>query len=149
MDLITLAVANAEKIIPDTTPQFTATVVISGIGIVLAMLVLLIIIFQIFGAIMSKAATKNKDKKAKAKKVEDAPVIVESTTISSAKSNDSAVNGEIVAAISAAIYQLEGENAVITSITPAATPLPVRKQNPITCRNPWANSAIVENTMSF
>ena len=149
MDLITLAMANIEKIVPDDGPIFTSTVVISGIVIVVAMLVLLIIIFELFGKVVSKAQSKKSAKKTNAKKVEDAPVIVESTPAPQAKANDGSVSGEIVAAISAAVYQLEGEDATICSITPAAAPVPVRKQNPITCRNPWAQSAVVENTMSF
>ena len=58
------------------------------------------------------------------------------------------ISGEIVAAISAAVYMMEGEGAVVTSIAPAAA---VRAQapNPITRRNPWAFAAISENTRPF
>ena len=58
------------------------------------------------------------------------------------------ISGEIVAAISAAVYMMEGEGAVVTSIAPAA---PVRAQapNPITRRNPWAFAAVTDNTRPF
>ncbi len=57
------------------------------------------------------------------------------------------ISGEVVAAISAAVYMMEGEGTVVTSIAPAA----VRTQtpNPITRRNPWAFAAITENTRPF
>lgn len=58
------------------------------------------------------------------------------------------ISGEIVAAISAAVYMMEGENAVVTSIAPAA-PVRAQVQNPITRRNPWAFAAITENTRPF
>ena len=52
------------------------------------------------------------------------------------------VSQEIVAAISAAVYMMEGENAVVTSITPM-------RKNPINTRNPWAMAAVVQNTKPF
>ena len=56
------------------------------------------------------------------------------------------ISGEIVAAISAAVYMMEGEGAVVTSIAPATR---AQAPNPITRRNPWAFAAISENTRPF
>ena len=55
------------------------------------------------------------------------------------------VSEEIVAAISAAVYMMEGEGAVITNIAPAKA----IRQNPIKTRNPWAMAAIMQNTKPF
>lgn len=58
------------------------------------------------------------------------------------------ISGEVVAAISAAVYMMEGEGAVVTAIAPA-TPVRTQVKNPITRRNPWAFAAISENTRPF
>ena len=55
------------------------------------------------------------------------------------------ISGEVVAAISAAVYMMEGEGAVVRAITPVRAQTP----NPITRRNPWAFAAISENTRPF
>lgn len=144
MDLITLVTS----VTPDRSLGFTVTVIIAGLGIVLGTLALLIVVFYAFGAIMSatqKSAKKKAQKIAeeKAKNVPiPAPVIPQSIPAPAPATQDG-VTPEIVAAISAAVYQLEGENAVVASITP------IRKQNPITGRNPWANAAVIDNTRPF
>jgi hypothetical protein len=55
------------------------------------------------------------------------------------------ISGEVVAAISAAVYEIEGSGAKIASITPVRS----TKKNPITGRNPWANAAVIDNTRPF
>lgn len=141
MDILTLATS----VIPDRSLGFTATVIIAGLGIVLGTLAVLIVVFYAFGAIMN-ASQKAKNKKNE-KVVEEAkkPVIPAPAIpvpVAPPVAEDG-VSGEIVAAISAAIYEMEGAGAVVTSITP------IRKQNPITSRNPWANAAVVDNTKPF
>lgn len=141
MDLINLATS----VTPDRSIGFTVTVIIAGLGVVLGTLAILIVVFYAFGAIMTKTQKASKNKKTK----KDA-VIAPQTTAPAPKTQAPApvaqqgVSGEIVAAISAAVYAMEGNsNSVITSITP------VRKQNPITGRNPWSNAAVIDNTRPF
>lgn len=141
MDIITLATS----VVPDRSIGFTATVIIAGLGIVLGTLAVLIVVFYLFGAIMNASQKTKKKKDAKAveetkKQVIPAPTIPAPVV---PPVTEDGVSGEIVAAISAAIYEMEGANAVVTSITP------IRKQNPITSRNPWANASVVENTKPF
>lgn len=142
MDILTLATS----VIPDRSLGFTATVIIAGLGIVLGTLAVLIVVFYAFGAIMN-TSQKAKNKKAK-KIVEEAKPkqVIPTPTIPAPAPTpvaENGVSGEVVAAISAAIYEMEGAGAVVTSITP------IRKQNPITSRNPWANAAVVENAKPF
>ena len=51
------------------------------------------------------------------------------------------ISGEIIAAISAAVYAIEGPSAVVRSVT--------RKKSPVSSRNPWAQAAINDNTRPF
>ncbi len=141
MDLITLATS----VIPDRSVGFTVTVIVAGLGIVLGTLAVLIVVFYVFGSIMSK--TQNASNKKKAKKNAAIPP---QKTVPAPKQMpfspvaEQGISGEVVAAISAAVYAMEGNsNSVITSITP------MRKRNPITGRNPWANAAVIENTRPF
>lgn len=137
--------ALATSITPDRTPTFTATVVIAGLGIVLVTLAVLIVVFKLFGNIVSKSQNKSKKKAVEAQQkemqqVSTAPAA--KTAVPVAKPAQQGISGEVVAAISAAVYAIEGEGAVIRSITP-------KKQSPIGVRNPWAQAAVIENTRPF
>lgn len=131
--------------VPDTGAAFTATVVIAGLGIVLVTLAVLIVVFKVFGNIVSKSQNK-----AKQKTVEQQQAMMKQSAQSVSVSNAAPVKApvaqgistEVVAAISAAVYAVEGENAVIRSITP-------KKQSPIGVRNPWAQAAVIDNTRPF
>ncbi len=154
------------ELTPDTSGTFTATVVIAGIVIVVAVLFLLILIFQLFGVIAPKINAKveasekkraeRKARRAKAKAEKKAvkngeivpkemrtpapaPAEVSAAPVSAQPVADDGVSGEVVAAISAAIAQFEGKNVVIRSI---------RKKN-VSGRNPWANAANIDNTRPF
>ncbi|WP_296967903.1 OadG family protein [uncultured Eubacterium sp.] len=143
MDTITLATG----IIADRSVTFTATVIVAGIGIVLCTLLVLIGVFYAFGAIVSKSQAKTKKNEAKkmqsameadlskAKPAAPAPVSAPAPVV------EEGISGEVVAAISAAVYSMEGSSAVIRSVT--------RKTSPITTRNPWAQAAVVDNTRPF
>lgn len=143
MDTITLATG----IVADRSATFTVTVIVAGIGIVLCTLLVLIGVFYAFGAIVSKSqakAKKNEAKKmqgameadlSKAKPAAPAPVSAPAPVV------EEGISGEVVAAISAAVYSMEGSSAVIRSVT--------RKTSPITTRNPWAQAAVVDNTRPF
>lgn len=137
--------ALATSITPDRTPTFTATVVIAGLGIVLVTLAVLIVVFKLFGNIVSKSQNKSKKKAVEAQQkemqqVSTAPAA--KTAVPVAKPAQQGISGEVVAAISAAVYAIEGEGAVIRSITP-------KKQSPIGVRNPWAQAAVIDNTRPF
>ena len=137
--------ALATSITPDRTPTFTATVVIAGLGIVLVTLAVLIVVFKLFGNIVSKSQNKSKKKSVEAQQkemqqVSTAPAA--KAAVPAAKPAQQGVSGEVVAAISAAVYAIEGEGAVIRSITP-------KKQSPIGVRNPWAQAAVIDNTRPF
>lgn len=142
MDTITLATG----IIADRSVTFTATVIVAGIGIVLCTLLVLIGVFYAFGAIVSKSQAKTKKNEAKKMqsameadlsnaKPAPAPVSAPAPVV------EEGISGEVVAAISAAVYSMEGSSAVIRSVT--------RKTSPITTRNPWAQAAVVDNTRPF
>ena len=120
----------------------------AGLGIVLATLAVLILVFKVFGNIVSKSQNKAKEKakKEQLEKMQNAaanPAPVSKKPV--AQSEQSGISGEVIAAISAAIYATEGENAVIRSVTPVIP----KKQSPVSVRNPWANAAIIENTRPF
>lgn len=154
-------------ILADSSVEFTATVVISGISIVVGVLFLLILVFQAFGKIAPKieafsrkvdekfTALKQqlKDKRAakKAAKAAESSDAVDSDAedyITEVPITDAPVpapvvqqgiSGEVVAAISAAIAATEGSSAVIRSI---------KKKN-VGGRNPWAQAAVNDNTRPF
>ena len=138
--------ALATSIVPDRSATFTATVVIAGLGIVLATLAVLIVVFKLFGNIVSKSQNKAKKKAVEAQQKEmqqaSAAPAAKATPVAAAKPAEQGISGEVVAAISAAVYAVEGEGAVIRSITP-------KKQSPIGVRNPWAQAAVIDNTRPF
>lgn len=138
MDILTLATS----VTPDRSIGFTSTVVIAGLGIVLGTLAILIVVFYLFGAILS-ASQKSAKKKAQKKAEENAKVVIPQPVIpqQSTQAVEKGINPEVVAAISAAVYEIEnGKSVTITSIT---------RKNPITGRNPWAQAGVIDNTMPF
>jgi len=149
MDLITLATS----LQPDTSVAFTATVIIAGLGIVLATLAVLIVVFYAFGSVVSKAEgsskkkaqKKNAENKISQPKTENSAAKVTSAVSAAAPAVQDGISGEVVAAISAAVYAIEGADASISAITPVRN----TKKNPITGRNPWAQAAVIENTKPF
>lgn len=121
------------------------TVVVAGISIVLGTLFVLILVFYAFGAIVSKTTAKANARKAQKEKSNalptPAPVPAPKPAPAPAPVVEQGISGEVVAAISAAVYSMEGSSATITSIA--------RKTNPTTTRNPWAQAAVVDNTRPF
>lgn len=145
MDLITLATS----VVPDRSLGFTITVIVAGLGIVLGTLAVLIVVFYAFGAIMSKsqaikdkkAAKKLEEKmQAEAKKLAETKVDTPAPAPTPAPAVEEGISGEVVAAISAAVYCMEGSGATICSI---------KRQSPITARNPWAQASVIDNTRPF
>ncbi|MBQ9228184.1 MAG: OadG family protein [Eubacterium sp.] len=135
---------------PDSSLAFTLTLVVAGIGTVLAMLALLILIFKLFGATMSLSQKRAEKKKSKANKADGAsadrfpdisqmPVIEPLPPVEAGADGD--VTPEIVAAITAAVYMLEGDGVTVTSVTK-------RRSRP-SGRPVWAQAAVNENTRPF
>ena len=135
----------ATSVVPNTGGEFTATVIIAGLGIVLSTLALLIVVFKLFGNIMEKSQQSKKKKQAQKQLRQMEQEVQAASSVSAPIVEKSAVqegiSGEIIAAISAAVYAIEGPNAVVRSVT--------RKKSPVTSRNPWAQAAINDNTRPF
>ena len=106
---------------------------------------LLIIIFYLFGKVVSSAEAKakkgktNKITKSEQKLPTPAPAKKASAP---APQVEAGISGEVVAAIAAAVAVSEGEGAVVKSI---------RRVNVanVRGRNPWANAAVYDNTRPF
>lgn len=143
MDTITLATG----IIADRSVTFTVTVIVAGIGIVLCTLLVLIGVFYAFGAVVSKSQANAKKKEAKKMQsdmeaaLSKASESVPAPAPASAPVIEEGISGEVVAAISVAVYAMEGGSAVIRSVS--------RKTSPVSTRNPWAQAAVVDNTRPF
>lgn len=145
-------------IVADSSPTFTATVVIAGISIVLGVLLLLILVFKVFGMIAPKIdaySTAREQKKAEKAKNKTAQNISNNTAAGSVKQEakpvagkkpsppaptvESGIPNETVAAIAAAVVASEGSGVVIRTI---------KKKN-VSGRNPWAQAANIDNTRPF
>lgn len=135
-------------IVADRSVEFTATVVIAGISIVLGVLLLLIFVFFLFGKIVSGMENRNNKKKAAAQQeflakkentvpMPKAPVAPKAPI--AAPVVEQGISGEVVAAITAAVVASSGPTAVVRSI---------QKKN-VGSRNPWASAATFDNTRPF
>lgn len=144
MDIFTMAT----NVVPDRSLAFTLTVVIGGIGIVLGTLIVLILVFFAFGKIMSVSQARAKKKEAKKIQSEMqanlSKVSAAAPTPASAPAPvvEDGIPQEVVAAISAAVYAMDGGAGVVRSITK-------KTGSPITTRNPWAQAAVADNTRPF
>lgn len=124
---------------PDGSAVFTATVVISGIVIVVGVLLLLIFIFQLFGKIVSGAEAKAKKKNNSAENKNEKIPMPKIPAPKPAPVVEEGISGEVVAAIAAAVAMSEGPQAVVRSI----------KRKDVSSRNPWAQAAQINNTKPF
>lgn len=146
MDIFTMAT----NVVPDRSLAFTLTVVIGGIGIVLGALMVLILVFFAFGKIMSVSQARAKKKEAKKIQSEmqanlskvSAAAPTSTPASSPAPVVEDGIPQEVVAAISAAVYAMDGGAGVVRSITK-------KTGSPITTRNPWAQAAVADNTRPF
>lgn len=147
----------------DTSAVFTSTVVIAGISIVVGVLLLLILIFNVFGKIVpiierkSKAAEERaaarkaarKARRAAKKAAKKGETVEESSPAAEVSAPiptpvpapivESGISGEVVAAIAAAVAVTEGSGAVVRSI----------KKKKVSGRNPWSAAATADNTRPF
>ena len=140
----------ATNVVPDRSLAFTLTVVIGGIGIVLGALMVLILVFFAFGKIMSVSQARAKKKEAKKiqsdmqDNLSKVSAAAPTPTPASAPAPvvEDGIPQEVVAAISAAVYAMDGGAGVVRSITK-------KTGSPITTRNPWAQAAVADNTRPF
>ena len=130
---------------PSSSVEFTSTVVIVGFGSVIAALILLIIIFNIFGKIMTFASSlkekRKKENDSPAPQGVPAPPVIKSGEVPPPPQIEEGIAPEVIAAISAAICAYEGEGVKITSLR--------RRQPKSTAYNPWAFAAQSANTRPF
>lgn len=133
-------------LVADSSPAFTSTVVISGPTIVLAVIAVLVLILFLIGRASRRAADVKKHLTQHEKDLRDGTINGKKPKKREfrepAPAAPQGVTPEVVAAISAAVYMLEGEGAVVKSIRPL-------RKNPISNRNPWAAAAVAENTKPF
>lgn len=149
----------------DTSGTFTATLVIAGIVIVVGMLLLLILIFNLFGKFVpvlervtnavnakmaawwagvkaNRAAKKAEKNGERIETAEPAPSLsAPQVSVKSAPAPvvEQGISDEVVAAIAAAVAATEGAGAVVRSI---------KKKN-VGGRNPWSAAATADNTRPF
>ncbi len=124
--------------------QQVATVVVAGVGVVLAVLIVFVFILGGFGNIASRVSGMGKNKSEKVLPSDDeikiTPLQNSVQKPSAAPAEGQGISGEIIAAITAAIAAEEGNsNFVIRSV----------KRKNVSGRNPWAMAAIAENTRPF
>ncbi|MCD7723920.1 MAG: OadG family protein [Clostridiales bacterium] len=125
-----------------------ATVVISGVGIVLSVLIVLILVFYAFGALVSKSeklARQRKEKKAQKAKAQPpaVPLAVKEEAPESAPAVQKAdPDGELIAVIAAAVGAHEQSgNFTIKSVK--------KKNIRPSGGNAWARAAVSQNTRPF
>ena len=115
--------------------KYAGNVTLSGLIIVFAMLIALVVILSIFGYFMASLLKNNSKPKVEKKNKEEIKV---STTKTLPDENES----EIIAAISAAVmmmYDGTGVTPVIRSVRPANKGV----------RSAWAAAGVANNTRSF
>ena len=137
MDLITLAAKDYGNV-AENMGTYGGNVTGSGLVIVFAMLVLLVIIISVFGMVMSRlSGAPKKEKPKKEPKVEVKPSAPAAPVTTASSEED-----DIVAAISAAVmmmYEGTGKTPVIRSIRPAAKGV----------RSAWGMAGVMNNTRPF
>ncbi len=117
------------------------SVVITGLVIVFGMLLLFVLLFGVFGKLMSAISNTGKSKTTNSAtlKSDPAPIANPSASAVSSVSQD---NDELIAVISAAVYAMyegNGKRPVIKSIRPASQ----------SGKSSWAMAGIYNNIKSF
>lgn len=118
----------------------SAKVVLTGIVVVFAMLLLLILIIAVYGKIVSSLTNRaeNKRKAKESAKVEDTQV--SPAKIPAPVANTNGISDEVVAVISAAVASMYGstDKVKIKSIKKSSA-----------ARSAWANAGVLNNTRPF
>lgn len=128
----------------DRSAMFTTTVVVAGMSIVFAVLIILIIIFNLYGKIVSKlegSSKAHRNSKTEAKEENLTFSVPAASVVPSAPAPvvEQGISAEVVAAITAAIVASEGPGVVVRSV----------KRVNVGSRNPWAAAAVADNTRPF
>lgn len=126
-------------LVADRSPMFTSTIVIAGMVIVFAVLIILIVIFTLYGKIMSKLSGTSKDNKNTIIKTQQPSAPIASAPAAKPPVVENGISPQVVAAIVAAIEAYEGKGAVIHSV----------RRVDVGSRNPWAAAAVMDNTRPF
>ena len=116
------------------------TVVLTSITLVFAMLVALCLIITLEGKIFDNINNKKNDKPA-APKAPAAPAAKPAAP--AAKADNGSIPGEIIAAISAAVATVCGDNAVIRGIKRVSKPAAGSR------RGAWGDAGVREHTTPF
>ena len=119
------------------------TVVLTSITLVFAMLVALCLIITLEGKIFDALNNKKNNKPAapKAPAAKAAPAAKPAAPV--AKADNGAIPGEIIAAISAAVAEVMGSNAVIRGIKRISKPAAGSR------RGAWGEAGVREHTTPF
>ena len=119
------------------------TVVLTSITLVFAMLVALCLIITLEGKIFDALNNKKNNKPAapKAPAAKAAPAAKPAAPV--AKADNGAIPGEIIAAISAAVVEVMGSNAVIRGIKRITKPAAGSR------RGAWGEAGVREHTTPF
>ena len=112
-------------------------VTIVSVVTVLSALIVLFLLIQLFAKVMVKSAQK------KAAKSTTRGMLVDDMKVSVPAGCDSVVNGEIIAAISAAVASVCGGNAVIRGIKRVSKPAAGSR------RGAWGDAGVREHTTPF
>ena len=120
-------------------------ITITGIVLVFAILVLLMLIIMLEGKIFDNINNKKNDKPAapKAPAAKAAPAPAAKPAASAAKADNGSIPGEIIAAISAAVATVCGGNAVIRGIKRVSKPAAGSR------RGAWGDAGVREHTTPF
>ncbi len=120
--------------------QLSITVLFTGLVIVFVMLIALTFIIKGYGAVVNRIQNKMSGD-AKSTADDSTPVLIaqKNAPKTSTSSANGAVSGEVVAAISAAVYMMYGASYEVTNIRRAARPN----------RSAWKAAGLLENTRPF
>lgn len=127
---------NLNLLLSDDFNKYAANVTVSGLVIVFAMLILLVVIIALFGKLMSAKA--GADKKQIAEKASAPAQVVQKQSVSVPSQDDD----ELIAVIAAAVdsmYEGSGKKAVIKSVTPCSD----------NTRSAWAAAGLNNNVRAF
>lgn len=121
--------------------QLSLTVLFTGLVIVFVMLIALTFIIKGYGAALNKIQNKmvGGDDKRPADSSTPEPIAKNGSPKTRNTPVNSAVSGEVVAAISAAVYMMYGTSYEVTNI----------RRAPRTNRSAWRTAGLLENTRPF
>ncbi len=127
---------NLNLLLTEDFNKYAANVTVSGLVIVFAMLVLLVVIIALFGKLMS--AKNSTDKNQIAEKSSAPAPVAQKQSVSVSQQDDDELIAVIAAAVDS-IYSGSGKKAVIKSVTPCGN----------NARSAWAAAGLNNNVKAF